>query len=110
MVYYWLALIGAVLCEIIATTSMKLSDGMTRIIPATTMMVFYTLAGILIAVAMKRIDLSIAYAIWAGIGLIGTTLIGRMLFDEPLTLFKAGCILLIGIGVIGLYSHQTTPS
>lgn len=110
MTFYWLALIAAILCEVIATTSMKLSDGMTRIAPASLMLFFYILAGILLAVAMKRIDLSIAYGIWAGIGLVGTTLIGRILFDEPFSLAKAGCVVLIGIGAIGLYTLQTPPT
>lgn len=105
---YWFALLAAILCEIVATTSMKLSYGLTRPVPAMTMFIFYILAGVFLAIAMKRIDLSIAYGIWGGIGLVGTTILGRILFDEPLSLAKAGCIALIGIGAVGLYSLQST--
>ena len=88
MYLYWLMLLAAILCEVMATTSMKLSEGFTKPIPSITMMVGYISSAVLITFAIKRIELSIAYAIWAGLGVFLTTLIGVYFFRETLTPMK----------------------
>lgn len=107
MTPYWFALVAAIASEVVATTAMKLSDGMTRAGPATVMFIFYTAAGILIGIAMKRIDLSVAYGMWSGLGLILTTLIAWRLFNEDISPARIFCLGLIGLGSIGLYSLQS---
>lgn len=103
---YWLLLLAAILCEVTATTSMKLSEGFTKPIPSVTMIVGYIASAVLITYAIKRIELSIAYAIWAGLGVFLTTLIGVYFFRETLTPMKMVSTAMIIAGVMGLYLSQ----
>ena len=98
----WIYLAGAIVLEVAGTTNMKLSHGFSRLLPSVLLFVFYALAFIGLTVALKRLDLSIAYAIWAGVGTILTALIGFVLFKEPVTVWKVISIALIIVGVIGL--------
>lgn len=109
MAAYWLLLLAAILCEVTATTSMKLSEGFTRTLPSITMILGYLASASLITLAIKRIELSIAYAIWAGLGVLLTTVIGIYFFKETLTLMKVVSVLLIIVGVMGLYLSQPPP-
>ena len=106
MLVYWLILLAAILCEVTATTSMKLSEGFTRLVPSLTMIVGYLASAVLITFAIKRIELSIAYAIWAGLGVLLTTVIGICFFKEAVTPMKAASAALIIAGVMGLYLSQ----
>ena len=110
MYIYWLFLLGAIVCEVMATTSMKLSDGFTKLIPSITMAVGYLASGILITYAIKQIELSIAYAIWAGLGVLLTTLIGVLYFQETLTGMKLASASMILLGVVGLYLSQPSAT
>lgn len=98
----WLLLAAAIILEVAGTTSMKLSQGFARAAPSVLIFVFYALSFTALTLALKRLDLSIVYAIWAGVGTVLITLIGFWYFDEQATLFKAACIALIVIGVVGL--------
>lgn len=98
----YLFLIGAILFEVMGTTCMKISEGFTKIIPSALIFVFYGISFILFTLALKRLEVSLAYAIWSGIGTLSITLIGLFYFDESLTALKVGSIALIIIGVIGL--------
>ncbi|MES1927969.1 cation/cationic drug transporter [Salinisphaera dokdonensis CL-ES53] len=103
----WWLLAVAVTLEVAGTTCMKLSDGFTRLWPSLGIVVFYLASFACLTLALKRIDVSIAYAIWAGLGIVLITFIGVSFFDEPMTLWRAGCIALVLIGVIGLnLSHS----
>ncbi len=98
----WLYLAGAIVLEIAGTTSMKLSDGLTKLVPSILIFVFYGLSFLVFTMAIKKIDLSVAYAIWAGAGTALIALIGITHFKEPLTLIKIVSLGLIIIGVVGL--------
>ncbi|HKF95885.1 MAG TPA: multidrug efflux SMR transporter [Gammaproteobacteria bacterium] len=98
----WLLLAAAILLEVAGTTSMKFSEGFTRALPTGLIFVFYACSFAALTLALKKLDLSIAYAIWAGIGTVLITLIGFLYFGEQATLLKAACIALIVIGVVGL--------
>jgi small multidrug resistance pump len=98
----WLYLAGAIILEIAGTTSMKLSEGLTRLVPSILIFVFYVLSFLTLTMALKKIDVSVAYAIWAGVGTALIALIGVTHFKEPLTLIKTVSIGLIIIGVVGL--------
>jgi small multidrug resistance pump len=98
----WLYLAGAIILEIAGTTSMKLSEGLTRFVPSILIFVFYVLSFLALTMALKKIDVSVAYAIWAGVGTALIALIGVTHFKEPLTLIKTVSIGLIIIGVVGL--------
>jgi small multidrug resistance pump len=99
---YWLCLAGAIVLEIAGTTSMKLSQGFTRTLPSVLIFVFYALSFALMTVAVKRIDMSVSYAIWSGVGTSLIALIGVLWFRESLTAVQIGSIVLIISGVIGL--------
>jgi small multidrug resistance pump len=99
---YWLCLAGAILLEIAGTTSMKLSHGFSRALPSALLFVFYGLSFALMTVAVKRIDMSVSYAIWSGVGTAIITLIGVLWFRESLTAVQIGSIVLIIVGVVGL--------
>ncbi len=98
----WLLLTSAILLEVAGTTSMKLSRGFTFAAPSVLIFVFYACSFIALALALRWLDLSAAYATWAGVGTVLITLIGFWYFDEQATLFKAVSIALIVIGVVGL--------
>ena len=98
----WFLLILAILLEVSGTTSMKLSHGFTRRGPTLMMFVFYGLGFVPLTLSLRHIDLSLAYAIWSGMGTAIVTVIGIFYFKEPATLIKVLCIALIVFGVIGL--------
>ena len=99
---YWLYLAGAIVLEMVGTTSMKLSEGFTKIVPSILLFVFYAASFVALTFAIQRIDVSIAYAIWSGVGTALITGIGILYFREPTTILKLMCIALIIVGVIGL--------
>ena len=98
----WGYLAIAIILEVAGTTAMKLSEGFTKLAPSIAMGVFYIASLSVLTLALKRIDMSIAYAIWAGVGTSLITIIGIIYFKEPVTLLKTLSIVLIIIGVVGL--------
>lgn len=106
----WLLLLVAGILEIVWAASMKASDGFTRI--------HYTVITIaaawasfwLLGLALKALPVGTAYAIWTGIGAIGTAILGMALFNEPVTLARIGCISLIVIGILGLRFFGANPA
>lgn len=98
----WLYLALAILLEVTGTTSMKLSHGFTRLAPSVLIFVFYGASFVALTFALKKIDVSIAYAVWSGIGTAAIAVIGIAYFREPATVVKLLSILLIIIGVVGL--------
>lgn len=105
---YWLCLAGAIVLEIAGTTSMKLSQGFTRTLPSILLFVFYALSFALMTIAVKRIDMSVSYAIWSGVGTMLIALIGVYAFGESLTRVQVVSIVLIIAGVIGLRAGAAT--
>ena len=81
---------------------MKLSMGFTRRVPTILMFVFYGLGFVPLNLALRRIDISVAYAIWSGVGTAVITTIGILWFKEPLNALKLISIALIVIGLVGL--------
>jgi small multidrug resistance pump len=99
----WILLIGAIASEVVATSALKLSNGLTRPVPSVVVAVGYLLSFVLLAQALKlQLQVSVAYAIWSGVGTAAITVIGMLLLNEPLTAGKAlGIALVIG-GVVTL--------
>ena len=81
---HWLCLAGAIALEIAGCVSVKLSQGFTRPIPSTLLFVFYALSFAPITIAVKKIDVSVSYAIWSGAGTAAIALIGVLWFRETL--------------------------
>jgi small multidrug resistance pump len=101
-VLYWSCLAGAIALEIAGTLSMKLSRGFTVPLPSILLFVFYAGSFTLMTVAIRRIDMSVSYAIWSGVGTATIALIGVGWFKESLTAVQIASIVLIIVGVIGL--------
>ena len=98
----WIFLLAAILFEVAGITSMKLSRGFSEPAPSVAVLVLYLLSAIAVIMALKRLDLSMVYAIWAGVGTALAAMIGMACFREPLTLFKIGSLALVILGVVGL--------
>jgi small multidrug resistance pump len=101
---YWLYLALAIVLEVCGTTSMKLSDGFSKLTPSVLIFIFYGLSFAAFVFALKRIDVSVAYAIWAGLGILLISAVGIVYFKEPVTALKIASTALIIGGVAGLYS------
>ncbi len=99
---YWACLAGAIALEIAGTVSMKLSQGFTRTLPSVLIFVFYSASFALMTVAVKKIDMSVSYAIWSGVGTSAIAVIGVLAFRESLTAVQVASIALIIAGVVGL--------
>ena len=99
---HWALLITAIVLEVAGTTCMKFSDGFTRTLPSVLIFVFYGLSFTAFTFALKKLDLSLSYAIWAGAGTALIAAIGVIWFKEPLTALKVGSIVIIVIGIVGL--------
>jgi small multidrug resistance pump len=102
MMQHWFYLTCAILLEVAGTTSMKLSHGFTKIVPSILIFAFYSASFVALTLALKKIDVSSAYAIWSGFGTALIAIIGIGYFREPSTIVKLASIGLIIIGVIGL--------
>jgi small multidrug resistance pump len=99
---YWFYLTGAIVLEAAGTTSMKLSDGFSKFTPSILIFLFYAVSFVALTFALKGIDVSLAYAIWSGIGTVIIATIGILYFQEPATALKIVSIGLIVVGVAGL--------
>jgi len=100
--YAMLAL--AIASEVVATSALKASYGMTRLAPASLVVVGYSAAFYLLALTLKTLPVGVVYAIWSGLGMVGVALIGAILFGEPLGAVKLAGIALIIAGVALLNS------
>ena len=98
----WIYLALAILFEVAGTTNMKLSKGFTFVLPSVLIFVFYAISFVMLTFALREIDISIAYAIWAGVGTALIVAIGIFWFKEPATTAKIVSIFLIIAGVIAL--------
>jgi small multidrug resistance pump len=99
---YWIYLCLGILFEVAGTTTMKLSDGFTKIMPSVLLILFCICSLYFLTLTLKSLEVSIAYAIWSGMGMIIITLIGFMYFNESVSLLKIVAIALIIIGVVTL--------
>jgi small multidrug resistance pump len=99
---YWSYLAVAIALEAAGTTSMKLSDGFTKLVPSLLICLFYVSSFVALTFALKGIDVCLAYAIWSGIGTVIIAIIGILCFEETATALKIISIGLIVVGVVGL--------
>ena len=99
---HWLFLAAAILFEVAGTTSMKLSNGFTKLTPSILIFAFYAISFISLTYAVKKIDVSVSYAIWSGVGTALIAMIGVYYFKESMTTLKFFSLVLIILGVIGL--------
>ncbi|NLT46939.1 MAG: quaternary ammonium compound efflux SMR transporter SugE [Clostridiales bacterium] len=98
----WILLIIAGLLEVFWAIGLKYSEGFTKLLPS-----FFTVIGMIasfyfLSLALRDLPLGTAYAIWTGIGAVGTVVMGIILFKEPADFMRLICIGVILIGIIGL--------
>ena len=98
----WLILIVAGLFEVAWAVGLKYTDGFTRIVPSIATAGAIIVSMGLLGLAMRTLSLGTAYAVWTGIGTVGTAILGIVLFREPATAARLLCITLIVIGIAGL--------
>jgi quaternary ammonium compound-resistance protein SugE len=98
----WIILFVAGLFEIGWAVGLKYTAGFTRLWPTVGTAVSLVLSMGLLGVALKSLPLGTAYAVWTGIGTIGTAVLGIALFREPATAARLVCIALIVAGIVGL--------
>lgn len=98
----WTFLSVAIFFEILATTALKLSDGLVKWHWAALSIGLYAICFLALAPALKTIPVGIAYAIWSGVGIIAIAALGVAFFDQRLTWVQVGCIVLVLVGAIGL--------
>ena len=98
----WIYLILAISFEITATTLMKYSNGFTKILPSVGTFVGYLICFTFLSIALKKIDVGVAYAIWGAAGITAMSILGIIFFKESINVLKIFSILFIVLGVIGL--------
>jgi len=98
----WLLLLLAGIFEVAWAVGLKYSQGFTRLWPSLGTVVAMAISFGLLAAAMRSLPLGTAYAVWVGIGAVGTVILGVVLFGEPLGVMRATCVGLIVLGLVGL--------
>ena len=98
----WLLLLLAGLFEVAWAIGLKYTDGFSRPLPTLLTLSAMGVSVLLLAMAVKQLPLGTAYAVWTGIGAGGAVLVGIWLFNEPATLARVLCLLLIIGGILGL--------
>jgi quaternary ammonium compound-resistance protein SugE len=98
----WVYLLIAGVLEVAWAIGMKQSQGWTRLWPSVWTLVAMSISFWLLNLAIDRLPVGTAYAVWTGIGAAGTAVLGIVIFKEPVTPARILCILLIVSGVIGL--------
>lgn len=98
----WIWLFVAILLEVAATVFMKLSNGFSKLTPTLIMALLYGISFFPLAIALKKMDVSTAYAVWSAVGTALVTMIGMFLFKETMSMMKVFAIALIILGVVTL--------
>jgi quaternary ammonium compound-resistance protein SugE len=98
----WLVLLIAGIFEVAWAVGLKYSEGFTRAGPTLATGVALLISMGLLGIAVRTLPLGTAYAVWTGIGTVGTAILGMLLFREPATAARLLCIALIVAGIAGL--------
>ena len=98
----WFMLAVAGVFEVVWACAMKYSEGFSKIVPSVVTVIGFFLSVFFLSLAVKKLPLGTAYAIWTGFGTVGTCVLGVYLFQEHFSIPKAVCILLILSGIAGL--------
>ncbi|NCT84876.1 MAG: quaternary ammonium compound efflux SMR transporter SugE [Comamonadaceae bacterium] len=98
----WLLLVIAGLFEVGWAIGLKYTEGFSRPWPTTLTVAAMVISVALLGAAMRTLPVGTAYAVWTGIGAVGTVVLGMLLFQEPATVARLVCIGLIVAGIVGL--------
>jgi len=98
----WTYLLIAGLLEIVWAVGLKYTEGFTRLMPSVVTLAAMAASMVFLGLALRTIPIGTGYAVWTGIGAVGTAVLGIMLFGEPATVARLVCIVLIVAGIAGL--------
>lgn len=99
---HWVILVVAGVLEVVWAVGLKYTEGFTRLWPTLVTVLAMVLSVWLLGIAMKSLPIGTAYAVWVGIGAIGTAICGIILFEESASVFRLLSLLLIFVGIVGL--------
>ncbi|WP_131746549.1 multidrug efflux SMR transporter [Frankia sp. Cppng1_Ct_nod] len=97
-----LQLAVAIVAEIVGTTSLRASDGFTRLWPSVLVCVCYPLSFYLLSLVLRQLSIGVAYAVWSAVGTAAIVIIGVVAYGESLTAIRVISLVLVVLGVIGL--------
>ena len=98
----WTILFVAGLMEIGWAIGLKYTEGFSRLVPSVLTLACMLASIVLLGLAVKTLPIGTAYAVWTGIGAVGTAILGIILFGDPATGLRLACIGLIVAGIVGL--------
>src|SRR5690606_2819386 len=98
----WLFLFIAGLLEVGWAIGLKYTEGFTRLVPTVLTVTAMILSIGMLGIALRTLPVGTAYAVWTGIGAVGTAMLGIYLFGDPATVMRLACIGLIVAGIVGL--------
>lgn len=98
----WMLLLIAGLLEVVWAIGLKYTDGFSKLVPSVITITAMIISVWLLALALKGIPVGTGYAVWTGIGAVGTAILGIVLFNEAATVARLACIGLIVAGIFGL--------
>ncbi len=100
--FAWLILFIAGLCEVAWAVGLKYTEGFSRLAPSLATVAAMIVSVVLLGWSLKVLPLGTAYAVWTGIGAVGTAILGMILFGESREIARLLCIVLIVAGIVGL--------
>lgn len=105
---HWIYLSIAIACEVVATSSLKAADGFTRWVPSVVVVIGYAAAFYFLSLTLRTIPLGVSYAIWSGAGVALISLIGWLVYHQPLDAAGIIGIALIvgGVFVLNVFSKS----
>ncbi len=98
----WVYLVIAGVLEVGWAIGLKWTDGFTRPLPSVLTASAIVASMLFLGLAVRTLPIGMAYAVWVGIGTVGTAVLGVLLYDEPLTVVRAGCLALLVASILGL--------
>lgn len=98
----WILLFIAGLLEVGWAVGLKYTEGFTRLVPSVLTLICMAGSMVMLGLALKTLPMGTAYAVWTGIGAVGTAILGIALFGDPAGIARIACIGLIVTGIIGL--------
>lgn len=98
----WIYLAAAIASEVVGTVFLRFTDGFTRPAPSTLVIATYAVSLWLTALALRELEISLAYAVWAGVGTAAVAVIGMAVLGESVNVLKVASIALVIGGVVGL--------
>ena len=107
----WAALAGAILCEVTGTAFLNKSEHITRLAPTLASAAFYAVSFYLLAQALRGLPLGVAYAVWGGVGIVLTTIIGVVVFKQQLngTVILGIGFIVVGVVIVNMFSKAGSP-